>query len=445
MSPKPRIGFITCVHPIYNLPAVVRHRDDAVEALTAAGCEVVPAETPKTTQEAGSIAAALREQSSDLLLFFFCTWVAEDITLALANEMREIPMAMWALPYFDRDIPMPSPMSGLTATASNVRRSGKDFVHFVGPVRAGVVERVVETARAAAVVRKLRHARFGLIGQPCPGMLDVIADEAELQRLLGPETIRLELNALLDAAHSASKPEAGEMAATLANQVGAMVGVSHEDLADNLRMYLGARKLVESHRLDGYCVRCWPELRDQNKSTICLTHALMAGEGIANSCEIDLPALITTYVMKELSGGAAYNFDLTAFLEEEDAVQLAHCGSACLEFAGDPKRASLRRHMRTQTGVTLELPFKPGLATLAKLLRPTDGRLTMFISKGEVIASDGVRGSVATVKPEPSAKAFLDTMVEAAVEHHLVLGYGDQTGVLAQFCRLAGINVLTAE
>src|SRR5581483_7858785 len=36
-----KIGFVTCVHPIYNLPSVTQHRDAAVDGLRGAGCEVI--------------------------------------------------------------------------------------------------------------------------------------------------------------------------------------------------------------------------------------------------------------------------------------------------------------------------------------------------------------------------------------------------------------------
>ena len=59
----------------------------------------------------------LRANDVDVVLLFFCTWVSEEITLALARELMDIPMVLWALPYLDRDIPMPSPISGFTPRA----------------------------------------------------------------------------------------------------------------------------------------------------------------------------------------------------------------------------------------------------------------------------------------------------------------------------------------
>ena len=436
-----RIGFVTCVHPIYDLAPVARQRQDAIDELRRAGCEVIAAETPRTVRDAVETAARLRDSAIDVVVLFFCTWVAEEITLALAAELRDVPMLIWALPYLDKDIPMPSPISGLVASGSNIRRSGKRFVWLIGQVTPEQVRQVVSAARAGKVAGSLRHARFGMIGSACPGMLDVAVDEASVEHALGARAVHIGLDTLLEAARAASPVEAAAAAQELMAQTGGAGEIGEQALADNLRLYVAIREIVRQNQLDAYCVRCWPELRDQHKITPCTAHALMSQEGIANTCEVDLPALITTYMLNRLAGTPAFNFDITAYLAEEGAIQFAHCGAAAASLAGDPKRALLRVHMRTGTGATVEFPFQEGTATLAKLLRPLDGTWRLFVSRCMVIQSgDGVRGSVATVRPEPTAAAFMDTMMREAVEHHVALVYGDWTRELAHLCAFTGVE-----
>jgi len=436
-----RIGFVTCVHPIYDLPPVARQRQNAIEELRRFGCEVIAAETPRTVPDAVEVAARLRASAIDVVLLFFCTWVAEEITLTLAGELREVPMLIWALPYLEKNIPMPSPISGLVASGSNIRRSGKPFVYLIGHVTPEQVRQVARAARAGKVAGSLRRARFGMVGCPCPGMVDATADEADLEKVLGVTAIHIGLDALLEAAQAASPGEAAAAARRLISQTGGVRDISEQALADNLRLYLGIGELVRRNKLDGYSVRCWPELRDLHKITPCAAHALMSQDGIPNTCEVDLPALITTYILNRLAGTPAFNFDITAYLAEEGAIQFAHCGAADPWLAGDPKRALVRAHMRTGTGATVEFPFQEGTATLAKLLRPQDGKLRLFVARGQVIQScDGVSGSVATVRPEPTAAAFLDTMMRKSVEHHVALVYGDWTAELAHFCEFTGVE-----
>ena len=202
MNP-PRIGLFSCVHPYYDLPAVVDARQQAIAGLRERGCEVVAPAIPRTPLDAVAAAAEFRDADVDLVVLFFCTWVAEEITLTLAQELMDFPMLLWALPFLDRDIPMPSPMSGLVASSSNIRRMGKRFAWQVGRVNPENLQRTLRAAKVGSVVKELRRARFGVAGSPCPGMMDVEVDEADLSRSLGITTVHLELEDLLAGAASA--------------------------------------------------------------------------------------------------------------------------------------------------------------------------------------------------------------------------------------------------
>jgi len=108
--------------------------------------------------------------------------------------------------------------------------------------------------------------------------------------------------------------------------------------------------------------------------------------------------------------------------------------------------AVIRGHMRSGTGAVVEFPVKPRPVTLAKLLRPFESGMKMFVARGEVIPSDSsARGTVATVRVAPSPEKFLESMLHYGVEHHLILVYGDWEEDLTQFAQFAGIEILRAE
>lgn len=437
---RPRIGLVTCVHPLYDLPAVAARRRDAIEGLQASGCEVVAAETPRSPADAIEAAAFLRKSGVDLVVLFFVTWVTEGVTLELARQLMDVPMLLWALPYLDRDVPMPSPMSGITASGSNIRRLGKSFAHVIGQVTPGVLENIVRAARVAAVVGSLRHATFGVIGTPCPGMLDVEADDADFENALGVTTVRFALDELVAAAQTASASESARAADRLVAVADFGPECDRPSLERNLQLYVALKEMIRTHSLDGYSVRCWPELRDQRKITPCTAHALLAEEGTPSTCEVDLPALIGAFVLARLADAPAFNFDITGYLEDQGAIQLAHCGAAAPQLAAEGVRPLLRAHMRTGTGATLEFPFKTGPATLAKLMRPSGGKLKLAVAEGEVISSEGVRGSVATFRPDAPLAAFMDRWIREAVEHHASLVYGRRQRDLELFCEFTGVE-----
>ena len=434
---------MTCIHPIYLFPSALQHRDTAVTALREAGCDVIVTGLARDPQEVPKILDELKAGEIDLLLFFFCTWVHEEITLSIAQELGTVPLLLWALPYFDLSVPMPSPVTGITATGCNLGRAGRPFLHRIGDVSPARISEIARIARNASTVTKLQGARFGIFGQNCPGMVDTVCDDDSLLRkFLGVTTIRSTLEDVLHARDAVSDAEVTQLAQQLRGRTGGSE-VAMDVIVNQCRLAQGMKMLVRERQLDGFAVRCWPELRDRHQNTICLAMAEMADSGIVSSCEADLTALITSYILTCLAGQPSCTLEITAYLEEQNALQFAHCGSAAVSLARNPESAIIRGHMRTGTGAVIEFPFKPQPVTLAKLLRPFESGIKMFVATGEIIPGNSVvRGTAATVRVEPSPEQFIDSMLRYQVEHHLVLAYGNWTEDLAQFAHFTGIEYL---
>ena len=440
---NPHIGLVTCVHPIYDIPSVVQQRDEAISALQAAGCKVTSPAIARNPQEVPKIVHELKKADIDLLIFFFCTWVAEEIALSIARKMKGVPLLLWALPYLDLSKPMPSPMTGITAAGCNLMRAGRTYIHKISAVTPEETRSVVKTACVAAVVKGLRQARFGIFGFSCPGMIDTACDDSLLQKHLGLTTIRFGIDDLLRARDASSTEEASGLAGQL-KQRAARSEVAPETIVDQCRLLLGMKSLIQQHRLDGFSVRCWPELRDQHNATVCLAMADLAEAGVASACEADLTALATSYILTSLAGQPSCTLEITAYLKEQNALQMAHCGVAAISLADD-SGAVIRGHMRTGAGALIESALKPGQVTIAKLLRPYESGMKLFVSRGEVIPTEpGNRGTVATIRVEPSPAEFLQTMLQNAVEHHLVIAYGDLSEDLAEFAHFAGIECINS-
>jgi L-fucose isomerase-like protein len=441
----PRIGFVTCVHPTFDLPSAPEHRDAAIFGLRNAGCEVLVPGIARNLKDSSKIINELIAGDIDLLLFFFCSWADEEMTLSIAQELKNIPLLLWALPYFDLAVPMPSPMTGLTSTGCNLRQAGRLFLYQIGEVTADRIRAIAQTARNASVVRKLHTAKFGVFGQNCPGTIDTNCDDSLLRKFLGINIIHGALNDLIQAGDAVSEAEA----LLLARQMTARIGrseISQKDLADQCRLLIGMKSLVREHQLDGFAVRCWPELRDQRQNTICLAMAEMAESGIVSACQADVMALVTSFILTGLAGLPSCTLEITAYLEEQNALQLAHCGSAAASLAHTANSAVIRHHMRTGAGAVVEFPFKPRAVTVAKLLRPTESGMKLFIARGEIIPNAfPMRGTVATVRIEPSPQKVIESILHYKVGHHLVMIYGDWMEDLMQLAQFTGIEILSAE
>jgi L-fucose isomerase-like protein len=441
----PRIGFVTCVHPTFDLPSVLKHQDAAIFGLRNAGCEVLVPGIARNPKDGSKITNELIAEDIDLLLFFFCSWADEEMTLSIAQELGNVPLLLWALPYLDLAVPMPSPMTGLTTTGCNLRRAERLFMYQIGEVTADRIRAIARAARNASVVKKLRTAKFGVFGQNCPGTIDTNCDDSLLRKFLGINIIHGAIDDLIRAGDAASQAEALQLAQQMTERIGRSE-IMMNDLANQCRLLIGMKALVREHQLDGFTVRCWPELRDQHQNTICLAMAEMAESGIVSACQADVMALVTSFILTSLAGQPSCTLEITAYLEEQNALQFAHCGSAAASLARDANSAVIRRHMRTGSGAVIEFPFKPRAVTVAKLLRPSDSGMKMFVARGEVIPNaSAMRGSVATVRVEPSPQKVIESILHYKVEHHMVMVYGDWMEDLMQLAQFTGIEILSAE
>ena len=100
----PRRSDFTSRLPVYDAPGN-QQQAGRQEQLRRTGCEVIAAEVPRSPGDAIE-RQAFRREEIDLALLFFCTWVAEEITLAFARELMDVPMLIWSLPYLADNIPM---------------------------------------------------------------------------------------------------------------------------------------------------------------------------------------------------------------------------------------------------------------------------------------------------------------------------------------------------
>ena len=70
-----KIGFVTCVHPYYDLPAVAARREQAIAELRNAGFEVVATVTPRDPDDAVRTGMQLKDGGVDAVLLFILSLI----------------------------------------------------------------------------------------------------------------------------------------------------------------------------------------------------------------------------------------------------------------------------------------------------------------------------------------------------------------------------------
>ena len=437
---KPELGIVFFENPTHVAASFLEeHRKKTIKSLEKLGLKIKKTLSANANSDTDEIVRNLQEDQPDLLLCTFTSWVEEYLPIRVLNSF-DIPMFLWSVPHGAAH----SLLSGITATASNLRQMNKSFFYGIGSEESNeIFQEIHDCTLAAFLKRKAQGLRIGLFGQNCPGMIDVGGDDMALATL-GPEVIRYELSDLTQVYDQISEDLAERSVSALVENVDGGIEPGQEELIRSARLHLALIEKIKKDHLDMVGVRCWPELRSEYKVHPCLAFSNLMDKGIMGICENDPTSGVTMWLFYHASAEAVFLADMGRINRSDGTLSLCHCGVASTQLAEDQKSVQIRRYaLDPEGGICIEFPLKQGPVTLAKLMRPQRGRFSMFLARGESVEGPEHRGSVIYVKPASGVDRFISTMIEEGVEHHITIGYGDLIAPLARWCQLMGIRVIS--
>lgn len=157
--------------------------------------------------------------------------------------------------------------------------------------------------------------RFGVIGKPSDWLISSNIDKNKLQELFNIELIDIEINELIKkySDHKENIP-----INLIRNEF------NKEELNKAYNIYLGILDLVNKYKLDGLTIRCF-DLLSSIHSTSCLALALINSSNIVASCEGDLPALLSMYIVKKVVNKSSFQANPSYIDTKNNDIVLAHC------------------------------------------------------------------------------------------------------------------------
>lgn len=436
---KPELSIVFFENPTHVAASFLEeHRKKTIKSLEELDLKIKKTLSVNANSDTDEVVRNLQEDQPDLLLCTFTSWVEEFLPIRVLNSLN-IPIYLWSVPHGTAH----SLLSGITATASNLRQLSKSFFYGIGSEESNdIFQEIRDCTLAAFLKRKTQAIRIGLFGQNCPGMIDVGGDDMALATL-GPEVIRYELSDLTQVYDQISEDLAERSVSALVENVGGGIEPGQEELVRSARMHLALIEKIKKDHLDMVGVRCWPELRAEYKVHPCLAFSNLMDKGIMGICENDPTSGVTMWALYHASGEPVFLADMGRINQAAGILSLCHCGVASTQLAADQDSVQIRRYvLQPKGGVCIEFPLKRGPVTLAKLMRPQRGLFSMFLAKGESVEGPDHRGSIIYVKPEADVNRFISTMIEEGVEHHITVGYGDLVAPLERWCQMMDIRTI---
>ena len=374
-------------------------------------------------------AKALKDIEADVLLICVATWSEDHHLLDLLSYVDK-PVIIRAYPAFDTGSLCCAHQIGAVFTDI-----GKKYEFVYGdPDDVKCAKKTKSIAAAYALINCMSKVRVGAIGGRVKGMTEIAYDEFAIKKKLGARVVNIDEKEMTQKVAEMTDGEAKQLLESKRDILKPCTILSTNDsMLESMKYYHALKSLVDEYSLAGLAVKCYTTFMGK----VCLGYSLLAEEGIVSACEGDVTSILTMKLLYELSKKPINNTDLLYLDDEKNTILFSHCGSSGFSIAeGEIELAPVRL---AEDGVCTRFLMKTGKVTVVNICGHGE-QLRMSVMVGEAIPC-GMEfpGNPMVVRFEKDVEQINEEIMANGIGHHWMIGYGDYSAELKNFCRIQNI------
>ncbi|MEM7473085.1 MAG: hypothetical protein AAF340_17185 [Pseudomonadota bacterium] len=445
-----KIGLLPLGRPTFDVPYAEEKLGGMladIDALASQqGHEVIG---PRALQMEASPDALSDVASADLVLVLQVTFT--DASFVVEASKLDVPLAIWAVPEprLGGRLRL-NAFCGLNLAGHALGRNGVGFGWLYGDPGAadlaGLLAGRYQVTRvdgaapgvdaAANPVPALKVARIGAH----PDGFDTCAyDKAELKALTGAQVDELELSDMFDAARGLDDAAVAPYRAKVAD-VPNLKDMNAGELDRSLRLAGALEMLRSENSYDAFAIRCWPETFTEYGGAVCGPVSMMGEARVPCACEADVYGAVTQAILQKVANAPVFLADLVDMDIEDDTGVVWHCGQAPVSMTEDEPMATV--HTNRKQALLYEFTLKPGRVTFFRISQAY-GEPKIVIGGGEMLRSEiAFTGTSGVVRFDNAAQKTLQDVMNAGLEHHMAIAYGDHRTALRGVAAGMGLNVI---
>lgn len=460
MTVKPKIGVLVMalLEDDYNKtahmrPAATEAAQDIANILARFG-DVVHAGLVEEESHAAAAARMFNAEDVDIIVAMELAYT-KGIVPARCLIDTTAPVLVWNAQKIARlgeqdgfDVVMlNSGMAGMPELTAVLTRTGRDFTMVTSQLDdADGLARVESTIRAAAVRRRLRTARVGLVGHPFEGMTDLMYDGLSLRQDVGPVVWPVEPEKI--AVRFGEIAQSDVDAAVTSEKARYDVDMEPALFERSVRMALALESIAKENDFDAFTCFDQVWLTDPRVGIIpSYGTGRLCEIGIPTSPEGDVNCAVAQLVMQELAGQSTtvenYVIDF-----ENNAVMFSHDGhgNPALATPGEAKvKHSIYYKGVNGFGAGFEFAYEPGPITNLALVTVGLNQWRFVISEGEFLPFPPRPISAPQTLFKHTSLAideWCDAWCEAGATHHMAAAQGHWADQLVSIARMLGIEAV---
>ncbi len=308
-------------------------------------------------------------------------------------------------------------------------------------------QKLADIIKAAGVIRRMKTARFAVIGHAYEGMTDLMVDLLSLRQKVGPVCWPVEPEKVAVMMQELPEPEVKKLMESESARY--KVDMKPDLFARSCRLALALEKVLRQGNFDGLASFDQVWLTDERVGIIpSYGTGRLCELGLPCSTEADITTLTAMLILQELAGQATF---LENYIIDfpRDAMILSHDGHGNPALAAKPSDVTIKPSIYYQGvngfGAGLEFAYKPGPVTNLALVNLGGDHWRLNIAEGESlpIKPRPVAAPQMLFKPKSlNIKDWSNAWCKAGSPHHMALAYGHLAPQIKCYAELQGIEVV---
>ncbi len=451
---KIKVGYVSFGTMFYEPANLEMISKRAEKQLTDAGLELIA--TAPVYGEESEPERAIRELKAkewDFLFVNILNWIDTRGVFRVLHEFRHEPMILYSFGGFTDHkgefgekgtLISPAAGAGTTSLRFPMEQWGIKFKYlFNAPDAPMDIEGILSFAKAASTMKRLRHARLGMIGYNDMGLYSTGINPTKLRGQIGPEIESMDMLQLQRRMDAIPDEEVKAEAKRVSKDWEYPLGEPEPEVIEKaVRMYMGTVALCKEKNFDTFSYKCVDGVDLEMGLTHAIPSSLVANAGYPYVDENDLGNSVSQLMLKWISGKQVtflehYEHHPEWIILGEDG----YCPSDFIEGKTQIKYISTV----LLKGIANCSNMKKGRMTLACLSETKEG-YKMHIVTGEGKERPKWVEMGVPLPSWPSITFYPDVPVRQILDHvqsqHFAAVYGTYVDELVDLCKLLDIEVV---
>lgn len=262
-------------------------------------------------------------------------------------------------------------------------------------------------------IKELKNkVNLGVIGKPSDWLISSLVNYDDVKSLYNINLIDISIEEVIEAYNK------------IASNGSFNLDYNKEELNKSYRLYLALKEIVNKYNLKGFTIRCF-DLLSTLKTTACLSLAYFNDEGIIATCEGDIPAMLSMYIVKEALNLPSFQANPARIDVQNQKMVFAHCTISFKML----DRFYLDTHYESKIGVAIKGYLKEDKITLFKL---SSNLKDYYLETGKILNSLD-ETNLCRTQIEIKVDNNIDYFLKRPYGNHHLIVYGDHVKELRKY------------